>query len=76
MATRSRTTFNKRQKEAARMEKSRDKQAKRLQRKKEDTPGLPSEDDLLLAERDDDDLDLPTFSSADPMRGQPVEEAV
>ena len=73
MATRSRTTFNKRQKEAARMEKSRDKQAKRLQRKKEDKPGLPGEEELSLASRDDDDLDLPAYSSADPMRNQPVE---
>jgi len=55
------------------MEKSRDKQAKRLQNKKEDKPGLPSEEDILLAGRDDDDLDLPAYSSADPMRNQPVE---
>ncbi len=73
MATRSRTTFNKRQKEAARMEKSRDKQAKRLQNKKEDKPGLPSEDDIMLAGRDEEDLDLPAYSSADPMRNQPAE---
>jgi len=55
------------------MEKSRDKQAKRLQNKKDDKPGLPSEEDILLAARDDEDLDLPAYSSADPMRNQPVE---
>ena len=33
MATRSRTTFQKRQKEIARMEKQREKAAKRMQRK-------------------------------------------
>ncbi|MEO8027495.1 MAG: hypothetical protein ABI823_13530 [Bryobacteraceae bacterium] len=72
MATRSRTTFNKRQKEAARMEKSRDKQAKRLQRKSEKKPdGSP--DDFELSPRDDEDLDLPAFSSADPMLRQPQE---
>jgi len=35
MATRSRTSFQKRQKEIARMEKQRDKAAKRMQRKLE-----------------------------------------
>jgi hypothetical protein len=35
MATRSRTTFKKRQKELARLEKQRDKQARRMQRKLE-----------------------------------------
>jgi len=55
------------------MEKSRDKQAKRLQRKKEDKPGLPGEDELLLASRDDLDLDLPAYSSADPLRNHPAE---
>ncbi len=72
MATRSRTTFNKRQKEAARMEKSRDKQAKRLERKKEEKPGSTGEDDFVLSPLEED-LDLPAFSSADPMRNQPVE---
>jgi len=50
MATRSRTSFKKRQKEIARMEKQRDKAAKRLQRKlagkepeAEETPLEPEE---------------------------------
>lgn len=40
MATRSRTTFKKRQKEMARMEKQRDKAAKRAE-KKDDGPREP-----------------------------------
>jgi hypothetical protein len=39
MASRSRTTFKKRQKEIARMEKQRDKAAKRMQRKAEKLAG-------------------------------------
>ncbi len=39
MASRSRTTFKKRQKELARMEKQRDKAAKRMQRKAEKLTG-------------------------------------
>jgi hypothetical protein len=39
MASRSRTTFKKRQKELARMEKQRDKAAKRMQRKAEKLSG-------------------------------------
>ena len=38
MATRSRTSFQKRQKEIARMEKQRDKAARRMQRKLEKHP--------------------------------------
>jgi hypothetical protein len=41
MATRSHTTFKKRQKEMARAEKQREKAAKRLQRKEEDRPPEP-----------------------------------
>ena len=69
MATRSRTTFNKRQKEAARMEKSRDKAAKRVQRKAEKTSGVPGEasDDLDFAQDEDDLDDSPAFSTADPL---------
>jgi len=47
MATRSRTTFKKRQKELARMEKQRDKAAKRVQRRLEKLmpkTGEPSDD--------------------------------
>jgi hypothetical protein len=38
MAARSRTTFNKRQKEMARAEKQREKAAKRLEKKESDRP--------------------------------------
>jgi hypothetical protein len=41
MATRSHTTFKKRQKEMARAEKARDKAAKRVQRRDEDRPPEP-----------------------------------
>ena len=41
MASRSRTTFQKRQKEMARAEKQRDKLAKRVQRKEEEKPSGP-----------------------------------
>ena len=42
MATRSRTSFNKRQKELARLEKQRDKAARRVQRKLEkQNPSAP-----------------------------------
>jgi hypothetical protein len=45
MASRSRTTFKKRQKELARMEKQRDKAAKRMQRKTmKQAGGLPGMD--------------------------------
>jgi hypothetical protein len=43
MATRSRTSFQKRQKEIARMEKQRDKAAKRVQRKLNPTESEESE---------------------------------
>ena len=48
MATRSRTSFQKRQKEIARMEKQRDKAAKRAQRKLNPTESEESE--YLLGE--------------------------
>jgi hypothetical protein len=48
MATRTRTSFQKRQKELARAEKQRDKAAKRLQRKLEGPK--PEEPDELLME--------------------------
>jgi hypothetical protein len=51
MATRSRTSFQKRQKEIARMEKQRDKLAKRAQRKL--TPGgEPDEDEIYILDAD------------------------
>ncbi len=46
MATRTRTSFQKRQKELARVEKQRDKAARRLQRKLEGPK--PEEDDILM----------------------------
>ena len=48
MATRSRTSFQKRQKEIARMEKQRDKAAKRVQRKL--MPAESEESEYLLGE--------------------------
>jgi protocatechuate 3,4-dioxygenase beta subunit len=47
MATRTRTSFQKRQKELARVEKQRDKAAKRLQRKLEGPKPEEPEDVLL-----------------------------
>ena len=52
MATRSRTTFKKRQKELARMEKQRDKAAKRVQRKLESRP-LGEEGDIVFEVEED-----------------------
>ena len=49
MASRSRTTFQKRQKEMARAEKQRDKSAKRVQKK--DTEQVP-EPEMTLEEAD------------------------
>ena len=49
MATRTRTSFQKRQKELARVEKQRDKAAKRLQRKLEG-PKPEEPDDMLMME--------------------------
>lgn len=52
MGMRSGTTFKKRQKEIARMEKQRDKAARRIQRKAEKLSGdsgTPEDDDLLGA---------------------------
>jgi hypothetical protein len=47
MATRSRSTFKKRQKEIARMEKQRDKAAKRMERKlQKQTPGGSQDGDI------------------------------
>jgi len=49
MATRSRTSFQKRQKELARMEKQRDKAARRAQRKTSG-PGEEEESEYVLGE--------------------------
>ena len=53
MATRSKTTYNKRQKEFARLEKQRDKAAKRLQKKLEPKSG----ESYLIEGIDGDDND-------------------
>ena len=49
MATRSRTTFKKRQKEIARAEKQREKVARRMERKQEGT-GAPGPETITLEE--------------------------
>jgi hypothetical protein len=50
LATRSRTTFQKRQKELARLEKQRDKAARRAQRKVDKASGIgQGEDDDLIS---------------------------
>jgi hypothetical protein len=54
MATRSRTTFQKRQKELARQERQRAKAARRQDRKLHKVPGLPE-----IAPFDDEDAGLP-----------------
>lgn len=50
MASRSRTTFKKRQKEIARMEKQRDKAARRMQRKAEKQAGHHEPEQDITAE--------------------------
>jgi hypothetical protein len=49
VGARSRTTFKKRQKELARLEKRRDKAARMMQRKQEKAAGIQPADDLLDA---------------------------
>ena len=70
MASRSRTTFEKRRKELARMEKQRDKAAKRQQRKLQKTaPGSEETDDLDHADDLDHDIEAveePAQSSTEP----------
>ena len=63
MATRTRTSFQKRQKELARVEKQRDKAAKRLQRKLEG-PKPEEPEDLLMEGGVAIDGDHPGESSA------------
>ncbi len=69
MATRSRTTFKKRQKELARMEKQRDKAAKRLQRKLAKQSVEPGEGPPIEAEPDLADTET-AFSSDEPPEGE------
>lgn len=64
MATRSRTTFQKRQKELARAEKQRDKAARRLQRKLEKHSGLDAIDEP--ANPSGDETERPPDASAMP----------
>ncbi len=56
MASRSRTTFKKRQKEIARMEKQRDKAAKRLERKAAKAAGI-HEPEIQEADLEDGEPD-------------------
>jgi hypothetical protein len=67
MATRTRTSFQKRQKELARVEKQRDKAAKRLQRKLEG-PKPEEPEDLLMEGGVAVDADHPGESS---VQGEP-----
>ena len=64
MATRTRTSFQKRQKELARVEKQRDKAAKRLQRKMEG-PKAEEPEDMLLDGRYVDEDGEPINSPAE-----------
>lgn len=68
MATRSRTSFQKRQKEIARAEKQRDKLAKRAARKQAQAEGGPvgEDDDLMSAEEAAGDAPRETPLGADP----------
>lgn len=67
MGMRSGTTFKKRQKEIARMEKQRDKVAKRQQRKTEKANGEPpgEDDDLLMLDEDGNPVDPVAISRAE-----------
>ena len=64
MATRSRTTFQKRQKELARQERQRAKAARRQERKLHKVPGLPEiepfEDEFAIPAGDEDETDTAT----------------
>jgi hypothetical protein len=63
MATRSRTTFKKRQKELARMEKQRDKIAKRMQRRQE--KHSPESGDMLDGEAQSETADETVSAAPD-----------
>ena len=64
MATRSRTTFQKRQKELARQERQRAKAARRQERKLHKVPGLPEiepfEDEFAVPPGDENEPDTAT----------------
>ena len=64
MATRSRTSFNKRQKELARLEKQRDKAARRVQRKLEKQnspgPGGPEMGEPVSFDEDGEEIEQPS----------------
>lgn len=69
MGMRSGTTFKKRQKEIARMEKQRDKAARRMQRKAEKLSG-----DFIPSTEEDDSLE-PSAAAVDPAsESAPVRE--
>ncbi len=72
MAQRSRTTFNKRQKEMARLEKQRAKAQRKAQRKLEGQTGSPFPDETGTGlESDSDSEVLPPPSIETPPAGQP-----
>lgn len=73
MAGRSHSTFKKRQKEMARVEKQREKAAKRLQ-KKEEGPTPESNDEMLLNADDDLDDFMPVVAMEGADSGQSVAE--
>ncbi|MFN0167641.1 MAG: hypothetical protein ACKV22_14540 [Bryobacteraceae bacterium] len=70
MATRSRTSFQKRQKEIARMEKQRDKAARRLQRK-EEAGKRPADSDIEGYVDPDLDPDASVMQPSDTSPGAP-----
>jgi hypothetical protein len=65
MASRSRTTFKKRQKELARLDKARDKAAKRVQRKMDKKMGV--------THPDDDGIDMGEFADLDGVDAEGVD---
>ena len=67
MSTRGRTTFQKRQKELARMEKQREKMARRAQRKLEKQMGVATEDQ----EQPDTELEPGAEAPAEEPAGEP-----
>jgi hypothetical protein len=73
MATRTRTSFQKRQKELARVEKQRDKAAKRLQRKLEG-PKPEEPEDMLLDSRIVDEDGEPVGPSAQTQSEPPTQQ--
>ena len=79
MASRSHTTFKKRQKEQARQEKRRDKAAQRVQRKLEKQPSDPEEIPVLSGPQTDPEVlqyleELATDSDSTTLTGEDSHE--